>query len=148
MNSPLQLIVSYAEITAAMKGFSADGKSYRDFLLALKADDPEGKSIPRRLLRAMHDLGHGEDLLLATPGQIIQLDPVPTLANLELGREHLSGLLASFEAPEVRQFIADSTLNCGKSVNCEVRLDPETGLLIAERKILTPDQMTVHFAVS
>lgn len=146
--SSLSLVSSYREITEAMKSFSAEGKSYRDFLRALKSFDPEGKSLPRRLLRAMHDLGHGDDLLRATPGHIIQLDPLPVLVNLELGADFLDGLLVSFESSEVRRFIAESTVNCEKSVNCEVRLDPQTGLLIAERKILTPDQITFHYKAS
>lgn len=146
--SSLPLVSSYREITEAMKAFSAEGKSYKDLLAALKSFDPEGKSLPRRLLRAMHDLGHGDDLLLATPGQIIQLDPLPVFANLELGTDLLDGLLVSFESPEVRRFIAESTVNCEKSVNCEVRLDPQTGLLIAERKILTPGQLTYHYQAS
>lgn len=146
--SSLSLICSYREITEAMRGFSADGKSYRDLLAALKTFDPGGKSLPRRLLRAMHDLGHGEHLFQAKPGDIVQLDPLPVLGNLELRNEHLSGLLEAFEAPEVRQFIADSTVNCEKSINCEVERDPASGLLIARRRILTPDQVAFHHRVS
>lgn len=146
--SSLPLVSSYQEITEAMEAFSAEEKSYRDLLAALKSFDSEGKSLPRRLLRAMHDLGHGEHLFQAKPGDIVKLDPLPVLANLGLGSDLIDGLLASFESPEVRRFIADSTVNCEKSVNCEVRLDPHTGLLIAERKILTPGQMVFHYQAS
>ena len=111
--SSLPLVSSYP-ITEAMKAFSAEGSPTRTYLP--RSNHLIRVEVSPQAPRAMHDLGHSDDLLLATLGKSFSLIRFLYLPILSLGTDLLDGLLVSFESPEVRPVLLLSPrINCEKA---------------------------------